>query len=134
MVAVKAGAATGNPDEIGASGVVRHVREKPVPQVFFNELNGALLIDDGLEYAKFYNVLTTSMRTKKPVQFVYNKKTMKLVSVEGAFSKTHKSGPRASPLTLKKIRKTRIKIRPKANQGIRILRHKNRASMISLNR
>lgn len=84
---VTAGAATGNPDEVSGSGVVRHVRENPVPQVFFNELNGAFLIQDGQEYANFYNVLTSSMRTKKPVQFVYNKKTMKIVSVVGAFSR-----------------------------------------------
>ena len=76
-----------SPNEVKMSGVVRLVRENPVPQVFFNDLSGTFLIPDGNDYAKFYNAFSSSIRSKKPVNFTYNKKTLMIIDVEGAYSK-----------------------------------------------
>lgn len=81
-------AAPANADEVKLSGVVRFVRENPVPQVFFVGLDGTYLIQDGSDYARAYEVFLRSMKTKKPVNFTYNKKTKTIIAVEGSYNKS----------------------------------------------
>jgi len=76
-----------NIDEVKLSGTVRLTRENPVPQVFFTDLNGEYYVSYG-DFSKFSNAFTTSLKTKKPMSFTYNRKTKNIIAVEGAYNKS----------------------------------------------
>jgi hypothetical protein len=71
-----------DPARAKISGTPRLIRESPVPQVFFQEFTGSLLISTTGEYNRIMNALIQGQKKKKPVSFFVNKKTGTIIDVD----------------------------------------------------
>jgi hypothetical protein len=60
----------------------RLLRDSPVPQVFFEEINDTYYLPTSADYNRIMNALSTGLQKKIPISLIVNKKTKLILDVD----------------------------------------------------
>jgi hypothetical protein len=80
--AVPASNVAEDPTHAKVKGIPRLIRDSPVPQVFFSDINDTYYLPTSDDYNRIMNALTIGLQKKAAVSMVVNKKTGLILDVD----------------------------------------------------